>query len=120
MGLTSWKNSPKGRVLKSDVTVAKNYLEEKEIKKLERTISSYFDYVENQIEQKKEFTMQSLSGSVNKFLEFNDFEILDGLGKISKVKADKKAESEYDEFNKTQKIDSDFEKQIEQKIKADK
>lgn len=112
MGLLSGKNLPNGRVLKSDVIVAKNYLEEKEIKKLERTISSYFDYIENQIEMRQEFTMGSLAESVNKFLEFNTFKVLDNKGKISKRDADKKAEGEYDEFNKTQKIDSDFEKHI--------
>lgn len=115
MGLTSFKNSPNGRVLKSDVTIAKNYLEEIYIKKLERTIASYFDYIENQIENRNEFTMESLAVSVNKFLEFNDFKVLEGNGKISKAKADKKAESEYDVFNKTQKIDSDFEKFLRSK-----
>lgn len=110
MGLTSYKNSPDGRVIKSDVTIAKNYLEEKDIKKLERTISSYFDYIENQIEMMTEFSMESLALSVNKFLEFNNFKVLENKGKISKKQADKKAEKEYDEFNKTQKIDSDFEK----------
>lgn len=112
MGLKTWKNSPTGRILKSDVTVAKNYLDEKEIKKLERTISSYFDYIENQIEVRSKFTMESLSDSVGKFLEFNDFKVLDGAGSISKKIADQKAEGEYDEFNKSQKIDSDFEKEI--------
>ena len=63
----SFKNSPEWRVIKSDTTIAKNYLKEEEIKKLERTISSYFDYIENQIEQRKEFTMETLSESVNKF-----------------------------------------------------
>lgn len=112
MGLTTWKNSPAGRVLKSDVTVAKNYLTEDEIKKLERTISSYFDYIENQIEQQKEFTMASLADSVGKFLEFNDFKVLEGNGSVAKKVADQKAEAEYDEFNKTQAINSDFEKEI--------
>jgi hypothetical protein len=112
MGLTTWKNSPAGRILKSDVTVAKNYLTEDEIKKLERTISSYFDYIENQLEKKNEFTMERLADSVGKFLEFNDFKVLDRLGSISKKVADTKAEGEYDEFNKTQIIDSDFEKEI--------
>jgi len=112
MGLTTWKNVPAGRILKSDTQIAKNYLHEKEIKKLERTVSAYFDYIENQIEQQKTFTMNELSKSVNKFLEFNKYEILEGLGKISHQQAEEKAVSEYDEFNKTQKIDSDFEKQI--------
>ncbi len=119
MGLTSFKYSPDGRVLKSDTTIAKNYLKEKDIKKLERTISSYFDYIENQIEMKNEFTMERLALSVNKFLEFNDFKVLHGQGKISKRNADKKAQQEYNEFNKTQKIKSDFEKVIK-KIKSKK
>lgn len=117
MGLTTWKNSPKGRILKSDVTVAKNYLSEKEIKKLERTISSYFDYIENQIEQRKKLTMEGLSKSVNKFLDFNDFKVLDNKGVISSKLAEKKAFSEYNEFNKTQKIDSDFEKEVKKMLK---
>jgi hypothetical protein len=112
MGLTSWKNSPNGRILKSDVSVAKNYLSEENIKKLERTISAYFDYIENQIEKRKTFTMEELAESVNKFLEFNDFKILESKGKVSMQKAREKAELEYDKFNKTQKINSDFEKQI--------
>lgn len=112
MWLTSFKNSPEGRVLKSDTTVAKNYLKEDEIKKLERTISSYFDYIENQIEMLKEFTMESLADSVNKFLDFNDFKVLKWKWSISKLQADKKAFKEYDAFNKIQKIDSDFEKKL--------
>ncbi|MBU0457825.1 virulence RhuM family protein [Patescibacteria group bacterium] len=112
MGLTSFKNSPKGRVLKSDTTVAKNYLQEEEIHKLERTVSSYFDYIENQIEQHKEFTMESLADSVNRFLEFNDFKVLDGKGSISAEQAKQKALAEYDEFNKAQEIGSDFEEVV--------
>jgi hypothetical protein len=112
MGLTTWAHSPEGRVLKSDVTVAKNYLEESDIKKLERTVSSFFDYIENQIEKHTPFTMEEFTKGVNKFFKFNDFKILDGKGSISKEDADKKAEGEYDVFNKTQKIDSDFEKEM--------
>ena len=117
MGLLSWKNSPKGRILKSDTVIAKNYLEEDEIKKLERTIVSYFDYIERMIEARIIFTMKKLAKSINKFLQFNKYEILEGKGKISHIKAEQKAFSEYDEFNKTQKIDSDFEKQIK-KLKS--
>ncbi len=118
MGLTTWKNAPNGRILKSDTVVAKNYLSLKEIKKLERTISSYFDYIENQIEIRKEenrpFTMAELSKSVNRFLEFNDFRILDNKGKISNKQAIKKAQKEYEIFNKTQKIESDFDKFVKE------
>lgn len=114
LGLTTWKNSPEGRILKSDVLVAKNYLEEKEIKQLERTVSSYFDYIEGLIERQNTFTMEQLGESVNKFLTFNDYRVLDGKGSISKIQADKKASVEYDEFNKTQKILSDFDKHLQQ------
>ena len=112
MGLTTWKNSPDGRILKQDVLVAKNYLEEKEIKQLERTVSSYFDYIEGLIERENTFEMAQLAESVNKFLTFNEYKILEGKGKISKIQADKKAINEYDVFNKTQKIISDFDKKI--------
>lgn len=91
MGLTTWKNAPEGRILKQDVIVAKNYLEEKEIKQLERTVTSYFDYIEGLIERENTFTMEQLAESVNKFLNFNDYKILEGKGKISKIQADKKA-----------------------------
>lgn len=110
MGLTTWKNAPEGRVLKSDVTVAKNYLQEQEIKQLERTVASYFDYIEGLIARENTFTMEQLAESVNKFLTFNEYKVLEGKGKISKVEADQKAITEYDEFNKTQKINSDFDK----------
>ncbi len=112
MGLNTWKNAPKGRVLKSDVTVAKNYLVEKEIKQLERTVTGYFDYIENLIERRTSFTMEQLSESVTKFLNFNEYQILEGFGSVSKKEADTKAKNEYDAFNKTQKIESDFDKII--------
>lgn len=112
MGLTTWKNAPDGRVLKSDVTVAKNYLPEKEIRQLERAVSSYFDYIENQIERQNAFNMEQFAASVDKFLTFNDYKILPDKGRISAAQAKEKAESEYDIFNKTQRIDSDFDKQI--------
>ena len=117
MGLSTWKNSPNGRILKQDVLVAKNYLKEKEIKQLERTVTSYFDYIEGLIERENTFTMNQLSESVNKFLNFNDYKILYGKGKISKIQADKKALNEYENFNKTQKIISDFDKEIKKIIK---
>lgn len=112
MGLTTWKNAPDGRVLKSDVNIAKNYLQEKEIRQLERTVSSYFDYIENQIERHNAFNMKQFAASVNKFLTFNDYQILTDKGKISAAQAKKKAEEEYDIFNKTQRIDSDFDKEV--------
>ncbi len=112
LGLTTWKNSPDGRILKSDVLIAKNYLQEKEIKQLERTVSSYFDYIEGLIERENTFTMEQLAESVNKFLTFNEYKVLESKGSISKLEADNKAIQEYDAFNKTQKIISDFDKYI--------
>lgn len=112
MGLTTFKNAPDGRILKSDIEIAKNYLEEKEIKQLERTVSGYFDYIENLIERQNTFTMEALAESVNKFLSFNEYKILEGFGKVSHQQAINKASKEYDNFNKTQKINSDFDKQI--------
>lgn len=112
MGLSTWKNAPDGRILKQDILVAKNYLQEKEISQLERTITSYFDYIEGLIERQNTFTMEQLAESVNKFLSFNEYKILEGKGKISKIQADKKAIEEYETFNKTQKIISDFDKEI--------
>ena len=112
MGLTTWKNGPNGRIIKSDTTIAKNYLQEKEIKQLERTVTGYFDYIENLIERENTFTMDGLANSVDKFLNFNEFKILDGKGKISHSRAISEAGSEYDQFNKTQKIISDFDKEV--------
>jgi hypothetical protein len=112
MGLTTWKNSPEGRVLKSDVIIAKNYLQEKEIQQLERTVTGYFDHIEGLIERENTFTMEGLAESVNKFLTFNEYRVLSGKGRISKLRADKKAVKEYDEFNKTQKFISDFDKEV--------
>lgn len=112
MGLTTWKYAPSGRILKSDVTVAKNYLSEREIRSLERTVTSYFDYIESQIERGNVFNMEQFAASVNKFLTFNDYQILPHRGSISAAQAKEKAESEYELFNPTQRIDSDFDKQI--------
>lgn len=116
MGLTTWKHAPDGRVLKSDVSIAKNYLQEKEIHQLERAVSSYFDYIENQIERHNVFNMEQFVASVNKFLTFNDYKILPDKGKISAAQAKKKAEEEYDIFNKTQRIDSDFDKEVREML----
>lgn len=112
MGLTTWKNAPNGRILKSDVSVAKNYLDEKQIRQLERTVTSYFDYIENLIERQNTFTMNQFAASVDKFLTFNDYKILPDKGRISAAQAKAKAESEYDIFNRTQPIDSDFDKEL--------
>lgn len=109
MGLSTWKNAPEGRILKSDTNVA-NYLSEQEIKSLERAIGAFFDYVERIIETRNTFTMEQFALSVNKFLEFNEYKVLEGKGSISAKQAEEKAFAEYDIFNKTQKIESDFDK----------
>lgn len=120
MGLTTWKNSPDGRIIKSDTDIAKNYLSEKEIKQLERTVSGYFDYIEDLIERENTFTMEEFNKSVNAFLEFRRYDILHGNGKISSAAAKEKAHQEYDIFNKTQKIVSDFDKEINKIVKTHK
>lgn len=112
MGLTTWKNAPDGRVLKSDVSIAKNYLQEKEIRQLERAVTGFFDYIEDLIERENAFNMSQFSASVNEFLTFRKYQILPDKGKISAAQAKKKAEEEYDIFNKTQRIDSDFDKEV--------
>ncbi|MEK7309973.1 MAG: virulence RhuM family protein [Planctomycetota bacterium] len=117
MGLTTWKNSPKGRILPADVVIAKKYLPEKEIRKLERTISGFFDYIENLIENRRAFTMAEFVDGVNRFLSFNEYKILGGKGAISKEAADKKALAEYTQYNKTQPIESDFEKEVKKLLK---
>ena len=110
MGLMTWKNSPNGRILKSDTIIAKNYLNEKQIKQLERAVSGYFDYIEDLIEREIAFDMQSFIASVNEFLAFRKYDILEDKGSVSRKTAESKAFSEYNEFNKTQKINSDFDK----------
>ena len=118
MGLVTWKNSPDGRILKSDVTVAKNYLNEKQIRQLERTVSGYFDYIEDLIERENTFTMAEFATSINEFLAFRKYDVLEGKGKISKKDADKKAVAEYDKFNKTQKITSDFDREVKRLLQG--
>ncbi len=120
MGLKTWKNATKGRIIKSDTIVAKNYLEEKEIKQLERTISGYFDYIERMIEAREVLTMEKLAESINEFLQFNKYEVLQDKGQISHDIAKQKAFSEYDEFNKTQSIESDFDKEIKKLFRNEK
>lgn len=117
-GLMTWKNAPDGRVLAADVKVAKNYLDEKEIKRLERTITSFFDYIENIIERRQRMNMEDMAASVDKFLSFNEYDVLQGKGKMTKAQAEKKALAEYREFNKTQKIESDFDKEVAKTLKT--
>ena len=119
MGLKTWKNSPDGRILKSDVTIAKNYLDEKQIRQLERTVTGYFDYIEDLIERENTFNMEQFASSVNEFLSFRRYNILPDKGRISKAQADTKAEAEYDIFNRTQPITSDFDKEIMRMIEQE-
>ena len=112
MGLSTWKNAPDGRILKSDVTVAKNYLEEKQVRQLERTVTGYFDYVEDLIERENTFTMEEFSASINEFLSFRRYDILQDKGKVSKLTAVAKAEDEYAEYSKTQSFISDFDREL--------
>ena len=116
MGLTTWKNAPDGRILKSDVSIAKNYLEEKQIRQLERAVTGYFDYIEDLIERENTFTMEEFAASVNEFLSFRRYKILEGKGKISHKAAIEKAETEYDAFNKYQKITSDFDRAVQKML----
>ena len=114
MGLTTWKNAPEGRILKSDVGIAKNYLNETEIRRLERAVTGYFDYIEDLIERENTFTMEEFAASINEFLSFRRYEILSDKGTVSKQIAADKAAAEYLEFNRTQKITSDFDKEVRQ------
>ena len=112
MGLMTWKNAPDGMIRKSDVRVAKNYLTEKQIRQLERSVSGFFDYIEDLIERGHTFTMDEFAESVNKFLEFREYRILEGKGSISGAQALHKAETEYDIFKNNQKYISDFDRHI--------
>ena len=116
MGLQTWRNAPEGRILKSDVTIAKNYLDEKQIRQLERAVAGYFDYIEDLIERENTFNMQQFAASVNEFLSFRRYNILPDKGRISKAQADEKAETEYDIFNRTQPISSDFDQEIKKML----
>lgn len=112
MGLTTWKDAPEGRILKSDVSVAKNYLSEEEIRRLERAVTGFFDYIEDLVERETTFTMADFSESVDAFLNFRRYQILQGKGSISSEQAKVKAHTEYQLFNPTQRIDSDFDKEL--------
>lgn len=120
MGLTTWKNAPDGRILKSDVSIAKNYLDEREIRQLERAVTGYFDYIEDLIERENTFSMSQFSASVSEFLAFRRYQILPDKGRISAAQAKAKAEQEYDIFNRTQQIDSDFDKQVRKMLEQEK
>lgn len=117
MGMSTYKNAPAGRVLKSDSAVAKNYLSEADIKKLERAVSAFFDYIEGIIERRNAFTMQGFAEGVDKFLAFNEYRILEGHGTVSRQQADQKAFAEYEKFNKQQRIESDFDREVKKLLK---
>ena len=114
MGLTTWESGPEGRIYKKDVIIAKNYLSVEEIEQLERTVSSFFDYIERIIERHETFTMKAFIESVDKFLDFNEYQILTNKGLISMTQAQKKAVSEYKTFNTQQKVISDFDKFVKE------
>ena len=116
MGLTTWKNAPDGRIMKSDTVIAKNYLNEQQIRRLERTVSGYFDYIEDLIERENSFTMEEFARSINEFLSFRRYQILPDKGRISHKMAIEKAAQEYDVFNRTQRITSDFDREVEKLI----
>ena len=118
MGMSTYKNAPAGRVLKSDTVIGKNYLSEKELKQLERTVSAFFDYIEGIIERRNTFTMEGFAESVNKFLAFNEYKILEGYGQISRKQAEQKAFTEYEKFNKQQRIESDFDRELKKLLQT--
>ncbi len=120
MGLTTWKNAPDGRILKRDVDVAKNYLQEDQIRELERTVSSYLDYIEGLVQRRNVFTMEDFKKSIDRFLEFQEYKILPDKGKVSSKEAKNKSYAEYDEFNKTQKITSDFDMEVRKLLQSNK
>ncbi len=118
MGLETWKHAPDGRILKSDVTVAKNYLPEKEIRRLERAVTGFFDYIEDLIERENTFTMEQFASSVDEFLHFRRYQILPDKGKVKKADAERYAKGEYDIFNRTQPIESDFDREVKRLVKS--
>lgn len=120
MGLTTWKNAPDGRILKADVGIAKNYLDERQIRQLERTVTGYFDYIEDLIERENVFTMEDFAKSINEFLAFRRYDILPDKGRVTKQAALEKAAAEYDRFNKTQRITSDFDREVEKLLESGK
>ncbi len=121
MGLTSWKNSPDGKIRKSDVSIAKNYLSEKELKPLNRFVTMYLDYAEDQAEQGIVMTMKDWAEKLNAFLQFNQKDILQNAGKVSAAIAKAFAEKEYDRYKPIQDslFESDFDKMIKKQLESD-
>ncbi|MEX0844642.1 MAG: virulence RhuM family protein [Balneolaceae bacterium] len=122
MGLTTWKRAPKGKVLKGDISTAKNYLSEIELKSLNRIVTMYLDYAESQAERQNAMTMEDWVEKLDGFLEFNDYEILQDAGKISAKVAKKLADEEYEKFRPIQDkaVESDFDKLVEETKKKKK
>lgn len=116
MGLTTWRNAPKGKIIKTDVSVAKNYLNEKELKQLDRFVTMYLDYAETQAEQNVPMTMNDWAGKLNAFLQFNEKEILQNAGKVTQAIAKSFAESEFEKYRVIQDnlFESDFDKDVKQ------
>lgn len=114
MGLTTWKNAPKGKVLKTDIGTAKNYLQEKEIKELERIVTMYLDFAELQAERQIPMKMADWVTRLDAFLQFNEYNILKDAGKVSHDVAMKLAEKEYSKFRVIQdrNFESDFDKEV--------
>lgn len=114
MGLQTWKNSPEGKILKTDVSIAKNYLIEKEIKELERVVSMYLDYAENQAARQIPMKMADWLQKIDAFLQFNEYKILKDAGKVSHEVAKKLAEEEYEKYRVVQdrNFESDFDKEL--------
>ena len=120
MGLSTWRNAPDGRILKSDAMVAKNYLDQDQIRRLERAVSGYFDYIEDLIERENTFTMEEFAQSVNEFLAFRRYDILKDKGIVSRQQALQKASQEYDIFNRTQRIESDFDRAVKELMEEER
>ena len=122
MGLTTWKNAPRGKIIKPDVVVAKNYLTEKELKALDRVVTMYLDYAEDQAERKIPMTMKDWAGKLNAFLKFNERDILDHPGKVSQEVAKAFAESEFEKYRIVQDrlFESDFDRHIKKALEDDK
>ena len=114
MGLTTWKNAPKGKIIKTDVSIAKNYLTEKELKQLDRFVTMYLDYAETQAEQNIPMTMDDWAKRLNAFLQFNQKDILTNAGKVTQAIAKAFAESEFEKYRIIQDrlFESDFDKDV--------
>ncbi|MCB0615358.1 MAG: virulence RhuM family protein [Phaeodactylibacter sp.] len=116
MGLTTWKHAPGGKILKSDTHIAKNYLNKNELENLERIVTMYLDYAENQAKRQIPMTMEEWANKLDAFLQFNEYDVLQNAGKVSAKVAKELADKEYEKFNKKQDrlYESDFDKAIKQ------